>query len=447
MTDPIVDYFRCPGEFANFPRLAALSEKTGFFRFGEEICYGRCAAGKPSARPTGELYDCTAAIETTSALGGSPFDTVEVVDNLRCERYTPGYADSERLALFNRFVRRAYYLVRPALPVSVRKHLQKLHLRTWNKVQFPHWPVDFTVDRIIEKLVLLELKRKRVETMPFIWFWPEGMSSTAIMTHDVETKAGRDFCTTLMNMDDAFGVKSSFQIIPEVRYPVSRAFLDEIKTRGFEVNVHDLNHDGHLFQERAEFMRRAAKINDYLREWGACGFRSAIMYRNQDWLEALDVAYDMSVPNAAHLDPQRGGCCTVMPYFVGKMVEIPLTTTQDYMLLHLLNDYSLDLWRTQTEMVLKKNGLATFLVHPDYVIDQKARDLYRGLLTLLVELKHSRKLWFALPGKIDQWWRARSKMWMERDGDKWRIRGEGAKHAKTAFAVVTDEGLRYDVED
>ena len=434
MTDPIVDYFRCPGEFANFPRSAALSEKTGFFRFGEEICYGRCAAGKPSARPTGELYDCTAAIETTSALGGLPFDTVEVVDNLRCERYTPGYADSERLALFNRFVRRAYYLVRPALPVSVRKHLQKLHLRTWNKVQFPHWPVDYTVDRIIEKLVLLELKRKRVETMPFIWFWPEGMSSTAIMTHDVETKAGRDFCTTLMDMDDAFGVKSSFQIIPEVRYPVSRAFLDEIKTRGFEVNVHDLNHDGHLFQERAEFMRRAAKINDYLREWGACGFRSAIMYRNQDWLEALDVAYDMSVPNAAHLDPQRGGCCTVMPYSVGKLIELPVTMTQDYSLFNILGSYSTELWRKQIELVIERHGLISFIVHPDYVIEERARATYNQLLEHLSELRSERTLWVALPRDVHQWWRQRSEMQLVQRGQGWSIEGPGKERASIAYA-------------
>ena len=31
----------------------------------------------------------------------------------------------------------------------------------------------------------------------------------------------------------------------------------EIRSRGFEFNIHDLNHDGRLYQERAEFLRRA----------------------------------------------------------------------------------------------------------------------------------------------------------------------------------------------
>ena len=67
------------------------------------------------------------------------------------------------------------------------------------------------------------------------------------------------------------------------------------------------------------------------------------MYREQEWFDAFEFSYDMSVPNAAHLEPQRGGCCTVMPYFVGDLLELPLTTTQDYSLFHILGDYSISL--------------------------------------------------------------------------------------------------------
>ncbi len=35
------------------------------------------------------------------------------------------------------------------------------------------------------------------------------------------------------------------------------------------------------------------------------------------------------------------------PYFVGKILEIPLTTSQDYSLFQILNDYSIDLWKKQ----------------------------------------------------------------------------------------------------
>ena len=81
----------------------------------------------------------------------------------------------------------------------------------------------------------------------------------------------------------------------------------------------------------------------------AKGFRAGVLYRKQLWYDALDFEYDMSVPNVAHLDPQRGGCCTVMPYFLGNLLELPVTTTQDYCLFNILNDYSINLWERQIE--------------------------------------------------------------------------------------------------
>ena len=91
------------------------------------------------------------------------------------------------------------------------------------------------------------------------------------------------------------------------------------------------------------------------------------MYREQQWYDAFEFSYDMSVPNVAHLEPQRGGCCTVMPYFVGKILELPLTTIQDYSLFHILGDYSISLWQQQIDAIREQNGLITFLAHPDYL--------------------------------------------------------------------------------
>src|SRR5436190_915495 len=111
----------------------------------------------------------------------------------------------------------------------------------------PNWPVDVTVEQILARLARLCLRSHGIARLPFVWFWPDGASSCAIVTHDVETAAGRDRCSWLMDVDDSHGIKASFQIVPEQRYSVSLALLDEIRNRGFEINIHDLNHDGHLF--------------------------------------------------------------------------------------------------------------------------------------------------------------------------------------------------------
>ena len=87
--------------------------------------------------------------------------------------------------------------------------------------------------------------------VPFIWFWPEGAEGCVVMTHDVEERAGVDFCGHLMDIDQAFAIPAAFQVIPEKRYTLPAGFLDKLMGRGFEVNVQDLNHDGMLFRDRA----------------------------------------------------------------------------------------------------------------------------------------------------------------------------------------------------
>jgi len=153
----------------------------------------------------------------------------------------------------------------------------------------------------------------------------------------------------------------------------------------------------------------------------------------------------MSVPNVAHLDPQKGGCCTVLPFFVGSILEIPVTTTQDYMLFYLLNDYSLELWKTQVRLILGNNGLISFIIHPDYIIGEKEQSVYRELLAVLCEMRQKQNLWFALPREIDRWWRARHNMRIVGEEGNWRIEGPRAEHAKLAIARRIGDRVEYGV--
>jgi hypothetical protein len=331
------------------------------------------------------------------------------------------------------------------LPVPVRKHLQRARLSGWERIAFPRWPVDTTVDTLMQGSMALLLKRSAPEKIPFIWFWPDGGHGCGMMTHDVEGPAGRDFCGQLMDLDDSFGVKSAFQVVPELRYEIALALCAGIRDRGFEVNVHDLNHDGRLFHDKQQFQHRAAQINEYGRAFQSRGFRSGAMYREQGWYSVLEFSYDMSVPNVAHLEPQRGGCCTVMPYFIGNILELPLTTVQDYSLFHILGDYSIALWKKQIAMILSRNGLVSFLTHPDYLIEKRARAVYLELLAHVRQLRDDGTLWIALPGDVERWWRNRSQMILVRDGDSWRIEGTDARRARVAYATLENDRLVYEL--
>ena len=442
MKELFLEYFRCPSSLIDFRLTSPLSDRKGFFRFGPDLtCFGVLSAGQVCPDPRSSLPDVSiyAGVESNTCL--FPFDPDEVVQNLRYERYRSTLVPNGWKR--NSALRSAYYAVRPALPIAVRKHFQRFALRSWQQTPFPHWPVDQTVDRLFERLMAASVGASHLKRIPFIWFWPDAAPAAAIMTHDVETRAGLDFCPHLMDIDDSFGIKSSFQIVPEERYAIPPDLLLLLRKRGFEINVHDINHDGNLFRDRQEFLRRAARINLYARKFDASGYRSGVLYRNLDWYDAFEFSYDMSVPNAGHLEPQPGGCCTTKPFFVGKILELPVMGIQDYSLHHILRTYSLDLWDRQIEIVLSRNGLLSFIVHPDYLLDSRSQQMYSGLLERLARLRRESRLWFALPGEVNQWWRDRANMQLVQREGRWLIEGQGSHRARIAFATVEGDRLIY----
>ena len=443
LSQAVNDRYRCPDNFFDLVLNEELSSDEGFFRFGPNtICYGRSCSGARRPRPESSFYDAIKDVRVEDGNLGLPFDPTEIIDNLRLERY----ADARNMeSSFEKILRRLYYRLRPLTNLTVRKQIQKFRARNWKKQSFPKWPVDTSVEEICEKVLLMSMEAKGVNEVPFVWFWPDGASSCLTMTHDVETRAGRDHCTDLMDVDDSFGIKAAFGIVPEERYEVSSSLLESMRNRGFDVVIQDLNHDGQLFDSKEEFLRRAKIINRYGREYGAKGFRAAVLYRNPEWYDALEFAFDMSIPNVAHLDPQRGGCCTVMPYFIGDVLELPVTTIQDYTLFHVLGERCIDLWKVQVNRILGKNGLMNFIVHPDYVIEHDTLSVYKALLDYLRGLFEKMPIWSAPPTEIDSWWRARSKMSVVGDGNSWRIEGDNTKRAVLALAKNVDGKLVYEL--
>ncbi|MFZ0962494.1 MAG: hypothetical protein WAO35_16480 [Terriglobia bacterium] len=442
----IVDHLRCPDDLLQIGTFGELSAYPGFFNFGSDlICFGKCSAFTPSRTFSRELPDALEYARVEQGSVSLPFYLSEVIESLRREKYITALRHEAREWSQNRFFRMGYYVARPFLPVPVRKHLQRFSLRGWHKHPFPRWPVDTTVEQIIESVLVLILRAGEHQAIPFIWFWPEAKQGCALMTHDVETTAGRDFCETLMDIDDSFGIKASFQVVPEERYKVPMRYLEGICKRGFEVNVQDLNHDGRLFDNFEEFQCRTKVIKEYAAAFNARGFRSAVLYRNVDWLNSLPFEYDMSVPNVAHLDPQHGGCCTIFPYFAGDILEIPVTVTQDYTLFHIFRDYSIELWREQTSRILERHGVMNFIVHPDYVTRDREMRVFKDLLAYLADLRAKAGLWTPLPRELSEWWRQRNGMRIVKNGNDWEIAGAGKERARLAYARLENGKLVYDI--
>lgn len=266
---------------------------------------------------------------------------------------------------------RLYYHIKPVLSPHIR-----LGLRRWFAVRKRNhighsWPI-------------LPGSERPPQNWPG---WPGGKKFALVLTHDVESQLGVDKSPGLMELEKSLGFRSSFNYIPEGGYRVSRELRDKLTQNGFEVGVHDLHHDGKLYHGRREFSARAARINEYLQDWGAVGFRSGFMLHNLEWLHDLNAAYDASTFDTDPFEPQPDGVGTIFPFWVPALqapikaatinqspklvrpgyVELPYTLPQDSTLFLLLRERHPDIWIQKLDWIAKHGGMALVNVHPDYL--------------------------------------------------------------------------------
>ena len=214
MNQTLLDYYRLPAD--SLPVATATdnfaSQDIGFFRFGDSnICYGRCRSGVATHAASSRQFDASKDVHCYGTAIQFPFGFTEVVENLRRERYRQKTIAGRGTFAENKAVRKLYYFVREYSSRFGASTVQRIYFRDRKKLPFPNWPVDFTVDTLHEDFLRLAMQASGAKRVPFIWFWPKGAANCLIMTHDVETSAGRDFTTKLMDMDDSYRSRRRFR--------------------------------------------------------------------------------------------------------------------------------------------------------------------------------------------------------------------------------------------
>jgi glycosyltransferase involved in cell wall biosynthesis len=219
-----------------------------------------------------------------------------------------------------------------------------------------------------------------------------------------------------MELEMKMGFRSSFNLIPEGDYRVPKALRDDLTGNGFEVGVHDLRHDGKLYCGRRGFAANAARINLYLKEWRAVGFRAGFMIHNLEWLHDLGIEYDASTFDTDPFEPQPEGVATIFPFWKegahGRgYVELPYTLPQDSTLFLLFGEPNPDIWLRKLDWVAGHGGMVLVNVHPDYLQFEGAAasmrtfpaDFYARLLQYVRE-KHGHSVWHVLPKELAAWY-------------------------------------------
>jgi hypothetical protein len=304
-----------------------------------------------------------------------------------------------------------YYEFKPVLPELMRRATRRWFARRKRERVKHIWPI-----------------LPGSEKPPAGWCgWPENKRFALVLTHDIEGPSGLAKCRQLMECEMKLGFRSSFNFIPEGPYPVPRELREELTANGFEVGVHDLHHDGKLYRSRRSFSTSAERINRYLREWGAVGFRSGFMLHNLEWAHELDVLYEASTFDVDPFEPQPDGVGTIFPFWVPRpgsndrgsldtgpragYVELPYTLTQDSTLFLLLRDRGPDIWLKKLHWIAVHGGMVLADTHPDYMSFQKTKnhnweypvEFYEQLLEY-VSATYRGAYWHALPREVAQFW-------------------------------------------
>jgi peptidoglycan/xylan/chitin deacetylase (PgdA/CDA1 family) len=365
----------------------------------------------PTEQPPGEpiqqfmLENGTTTSAVRSDLNGRvfvPFDPDEAYANYVLERWR---AKVKQRALGTRQLQ-LYYRVKKLLPRTFWLHARRTLMRHTTPPAFPAWPLEDGVDRLLRFAARCLLVAGEKDEASFAWFWPERHRAALILTHDVESEQGLRLALELADLEQERGLHSSFNVVGG-DYPVDLGILKELEQRGFEIGLHGLHHDRSLFSSRSEFERQLPALREAADRFGSVGFRSPATHRVLDWLPELPAEYDCTVPHSDPYEPQPGGCCTVWPFSLDGLIELPYTLAQDHTLFTLLGTRSIQPWLDQVGALEARFGLIQCLSHPDpgYLGDADKRALYRDFLDAVADRD---TLWKALPRTVADWWRRRA---------------------------------------
>ncbi len=297
------------------------------------------------------------------------------------------------------------YRIRKVMPRPVVTALRTLYHHRPTMRAFPlRWPVEDRFVQFQQAVFAWVMREHGMCTAPYTAFWPDGHQYALVLTHDVDTQAGHDFALQLAEVEERYGFRSSFNFVPE-RYQVDPGVLAELRARGFEIGVHGLHHDGREFASRATWDQRVQKINEYIRRWGAVGFRSPLVHRQPEWMQALEVEYDASCFDTEPRESMPGGVLTIWPFFLGRFVELPYTLVQDHTLMISLRERTPRLWLDKLDFIARNRGMALAVTHPDYLNSPARLAIYERFLD---HLRGQEGYWHTLPRDVARWWRDRA---------------------------------------
>jgi hypothetical protein len=352
-------------------------------------------------------------------------------DDYRHERYLGTSRRSRALT--------GYYAVKPLIPRGIQLALRRRYARRQAARAFPAWPIEPVLVNASHAEIRERLRTSAAAAIPLVGYWPRPYRAASVLTHDVEGPEGISNIGRILEIERRHGLVSSWNFVAE-DYPIPEGVFDLIRAAGGEIGLHGIKHDGKLFQSRARFEADLPKIHAYMARWDAVGFRSPATHRRAEWMHELGCLYDSSFPDTDPFEPQPGGCCSILPFMFGDVVELPLTLVQDHTLWEILQHKSIRLWREKATWIIANHGLVNVNTHPDYFTGPRRLEMYDEFLAFLASQPNC---WRALPREVAAWWRARAPLRCDADNTG-RIEGDHDGRAGIWLARELDGTISFE---
>jgi len=267
---------------------------------------------------------------------------------------------------------------------------------------------------IIPRYVQIAMRRERArniykdQKLPFLcedtlMKLPEAHDNHVkiLLTHDVEGQDGLDRIQSIIEVENEFGFKSTWNFVLD-KYGDVEKYVKGLNDAGHECGAHGLFHDGKLFRSPEGFRERMERIKATSDRLGIKGFRSPSLLRDISLLRTLDFDWDSSIPAWDPFQPQPGGCCCYSPFMLNRhTVEFPVTLWQDFTLFRELDELDARIWIAQAEKIASFYGLINIIVHPDY-FSSEVRNSYRQFLQAVSDAGNT---CVALPSQLAQHYR------------------------------------------
>jgi hypothetical protein len=320
---------------------------------------------------------------------------------------------------------RAYYCVKGLIPQALRHHLNSVAIRARKPLRFPSWPCESALVEFWRAWLKQGLEIQGAADAWHIGFWPEGAKCCIVLTHDVESRKGFDRMELIADLEEQHGFRSAWNL-PLAQYPIDWQRVARLRARGFEFGAHGLCHDGRLFRSHRDFAELAPLLERLAGEHDLRGFRSPSTLRDPRAIATMSFDFDSSFADTDPYEPQPGGTCSLFPFHLSRLIELPYTLPQDHTLIHLLHRNPLPVWTMKAKWIASIGGMILTLTHPDYCGDGVYLKAYAELLKRLAEINGA---WRALPFEAAAWWQQRALLRLRVENGRPIISGPGATRA------------------